>query len=254
MPQQYHYVVDQNVINIDLDAPVWRVFNSCRLRDEIAGNRLTLVRDGMWDDPFENFLEKWQFILPTGESVRTDTILRRFFGQCWTHHATETDATWRIYSPDKHGVRVRSTVRALMTALWDQSDTFAELKYFVGRVRYVRQDAILTAMTSSGTATGLLVGRGGWDQINMLLVKRQEFHHEEEVRLLFRDVDDQHTAERLFQRSVDPNRIYLEATFDPRMLDDEYERQRSALIAAGFAGPISRSDLYQPPSGTAVLT
>ena len=245
--------MDQNVIDIDLDAPVWRVFNSRRLRDEIAGRRLTLVRVGMWEDPFENFLEQWQFVLPTGELVRTDTILRRLFGQCWTHHASETDATWRIYSPDKYGVRVRSTVRALMAALWDQSNKFAELEYFVGRVRYVRQEAILTAMTSSGTATGLLVGSGGRDQINMLLVKRQEFEHEQEVRLLFRDVDDQLTAERLFQRSVDPNEIYLEATFDPRMLDDEYERQRAALMAAGFAGPTSRSDLYRPPSGTAVL-
>lgn len=153
--------MQQNVLGISLDAPVWRVFNSRRLREEISGNRLTLVRVGMWDDPFENFLGKWRFVLPTGESVRTDTILRRFFGQCWTHHPAETDATWRIYSPDKHGVRVRSTVRALMTALWDSSDEYAELKYFVGLVCYVEQDAILKAMTSSGTATGLLVGGGG---------------------------------------------------------------------------------------------
>lgn len=242
-----------NVIDLDLDQPVWRVFNSRRFREEVAGGQLTLVRVGMWDDPFENFLEKCQFTLSTGESVRTDAILRRFFGQCWTDQAKETDATWRIYSPDKYGVRVRSTVRALMTALWDSNDQFSAVKYFVGRVRYVEQDEILGAMASSDTATKLLVGAGGRDQINTLLVKRSEFEHEREVRLLFRDNNDDYAETNLFQRRTEPNQVYLEATFDPRIEDDEYERQRATLTAAGFAGNISRSDLYRPPSGTAVL-
>lgn len=85
-------------------------------------------------------------------------------------------------------------------------------------------------------------------------MKRLEFEHEREVRLLFRDIDDKWSAERLFQRNADPNEVYFEATFDPRMTDDEYERQRVALKAAGFLGDITRSELYRGPSVTAVLS
>ena len=38
------------------------------------------------------------------------------YGQCWTK-TRESDAMWRIYSPNKNGVRIMTTPRKLLTAL-----------------------------------------------------------------------------------------------------------------------------------------
>jgi hypothetical protein len=250
----YAHEMNHNIVDLQPETPIWRVFGADRFLRDVASKRLSLVRVGMWDDPFENFLSKWEFYLETGERVRTDQILNRFFGQCWSHREAETDATWRIYSPHKNGVRVRSTVGAVFAAMWDSADVFAELKYFAGRVRYVEKAAVLHAMTSSGTATGLLVGSGGRDQINTLLVKRLEFEHEQEARLLFRDTDDQFTNASVVQYPLEPNVVYQDAVFHPQMTDDQYEDERKKLRMAGFTGPISRSDLYRPPTGRVILT
>lgn len=39
-----------------------------------------------------------------------------FYGQCWTLKST-SDAMWRIYSPKKDAVRVRTTIRKLAESL-----------------------------------------------------------------------------------------------------------------------------------------
>lgn len=43
---------------------------------------------------------------------------------------------WRIYNSKKDGVRVKTTDQKLFHAIFDGSDNFSSLKYFIGKVEY----------------------------------------------------------------------------------------------------------------------
>ena len=241
-----------NVLDLDDVNKLWRVFRPEYLVKDLMNRQLTLVRPSTWDDPFENFLEKCRFRLTTGEQVDASPILRRFFGQCWTTSERETDATWRIYSPEKDGVRVRVSMPHLIGSMWDPSDRFAALKYFIGRVGYVSSAYIDIALKHTPTAP--LTGGGGRNLVQTLLIKRLEFEHEQEARLLFYDAEDQFQGRSLWSVPVDPAVLFEEAVFDPRMPDSVVVEWTSKLRAAGFAGAISQSTLYRPPSWDITLS
>src|SRR5713101_1209099 len=135
----------ENLLGIDLDQAIWRVFPAEYLVSDISHNTSTLVRPSSWEDPFESFFERCTFKLTTGESVDVSAVLHRFFGQCWTDQSEETDATWRIYSRTKDGVRVRSSVRALVSAM-SRAEREHAGSYFVGRVSYADQSYIHIAL------------------------------------------------------------------------------------------------------------
>lgn len=63
-----------------------------------------------WDDPYELFLFK-QNILIEGTPLTIKDFDKRHYGQCWSLNK-DTDAMWRIYSPQKDGVRLKTTIRS----------------------------------------------------------------------------------------------------------------------------------------------
>src|SRR5438552_2336902 len=82
------------------------------------------------------------------ESPVTVAGLRmRLYGQCWSL-LDESDAMWRIYSPNKAGVKIRTTVRKLITAVYDRTDRYASLKYFIGRVSYESEKELLSIFSN----------------------------------------------------------------------------------------------------------
>src|SRR5438067_994323 len=116
----------ENALNVaadDWDTPIYRVFSLNRFKEMISTSTLGLVRPSKWEDPFENFVLKSRVRLKTGEIGSLREIRDRWYGQCWTLNR-DSDAMWRIYSPDKTGVRVSSTLRKLLSALYNPSDPF----------------------------------------------------------------------------------------------------------------------------------
>lgn len=74
-------------------------------------------------------------------------------------------------------------------------------------------------------------------------MKRSEFEHEREVRLIYveeREIEH----EKLIRVPFDPNVVFDEITFDPRLLEFE-RREREALFKdKGYTGTFTKSDLY----------
>lgn len=55
---------------------------------------------------------------------------------------------WRIYNSKKDGVRVKTTVKKLFHAIFDGSDNFSSLKYFIRNVEYKDKQEIIDCMKS----------------------------------------------------------------------------------------------------------
>jgi hypothetical protein len=147
----------------------------------MATNQLVLVNPDMWDDPFENFYLKAD-AYSAGEKISLASLRKGSFGQCWTLNE-DTDAMWRIYSSDKCGVRLKTTVGKLFNAAIKAQGLFADFSCYIGKVEYLTKEQILEIHQQSFYMTTL--GGQGDGLASMLLRKRTAFEHESEVRILF---------------------------------------------------------------------
>lgn len=234
---------DQLLNGVTEDTVIYRVFPFWRALQLVQTHALALVRPRMWDDPFENIVMSGTVVTPTGPAS-IESTRDSWYGQCWTT-TSESDAMWRIYSGEKTGVRVATTVGKLFAAVCPKPDDWTWMTHFIGRVEYLSEREI-EDMIGGMTFSGLAMGGGNERFAQTLLFKRDAFRHEQEVRVLFNDV---HKAisdpVALFQFA--PGSLIDDLMLDPRLDDWMVASMTSAFNAAGFAGPICRSALYRVP-------
>jgi hypothetical protein len=189
------------LVNFPQSTPVFRVFRTQHFIKSLKKNENVMVRPHLWDDPFENLTFNRMIINFDILNVKpfpvSNLIRDRLYGQCWTLNCEETDALWRIYSPKADGVRIKSTIGRLFAGLYDETDPHAEECYFIGKVNYLSQDKIVTFIKKGiSVPTGDLnlldkvanrISSGKW-AASTLLVKRTEFQHENELRLIYESV------------------------------------------------------------------
>ena len=238
---------NERIINIetgpDLDKPIYRVYNYDRLVALFKSGNNTLVKPALWDDPLENF------ILKTASAVfkkhpEYDLDARdRFYGQCWSL-LKESDAMWRIYSPDKKGVKVKTTIRKLFNSL----EKSVKARYgfsFIGKVKYLSGEQLKKKLQNKDWLHSEV--RSYKDQATSLLFKRSEFLHEHEVRLLFYDHNSK-PSDEIFQYKIDPTELFSEIQFDPRITETAYKKLHAFFRnKMGYTKTISQSKLYQVP-------
>lgn len=239
-----------NLIGIDRDRPIYRTYSRKRFVDLLRSGEDGLRNPSTWEDPFENFLMERTLVSTDkpGEFGNLKTLAAAWYGQCWTTNE-DTDAMWRIYSPDKGGVKACTTVGKLFDNLCSMPAFSPRLQFFVGRVSYLRR-ADIEAAIGSMTFTGLVTGRQGDGFAELLCVKRDAFEHEREVRILYQHVHGEaglRYAGGTATYSLDANVVFNGVVLDPRLMDDEAETARAELSAAGWKGRMPRSELYDVP-------
>ena len=246
--------VDRNEGNLiidlpDEDAPIYRVIDFNFLMDLFKRRKLVLTRPSKWDDPFENFLLKVKILFKaSGEEINIRDVLDIFFGQCWSDNPEETDATWRIYSPNSNGVRISTTVFRLFNSVCLAPDRAPSTNVFLGKVKYMTAQKIIEFVQDSQNATEVILSADGRSAADWLLVKRMEFKHESEVRLLLRDpFRTVPQYDSTCAVSVDPFKLIQEIVFDPRIPEYRVQVYRDQLGMLGVNVPTRHSKLYSLP-------
>lgn len=240
----------KNILNLeesDFNRPIYRIFSKDRFMNLIRENKNGLVKPKLWDDPFENFFLRCPVIDQNGELVSLEAISECWYGQCWTFNE-DSDAMWRIYSASKDGIKVRSTVNRLFLHFYKNDEKTAHLKYFLGRVMYQKREEIEDFLKT--TSFWALAMGGQMDKFaRTLLMKRNEFSHENEVRLLFFDSDNKYNNDDVAQISFPVEDIIESIELDPRLEQTEFIKLKEEIQNIGFLKPISQSELYKftPP-------
>jgi len=227
--------------------PIYRIFPLKRFREIVANRVNTLVRPAKWDDPFENALLKAKIVLDDG-SVGSAEFKDDLYGQCWTTQI-DSDAMWRIYSPDKSGVRLRTTVGALLDSLVSSCPQYHEsgcFSCFIGRVEYCTQDEIISRFTDPEWAKTHVLDTTGCGQASALLLKRPEFAHEKEIRLIYFANEQNRTGSDVYSYPIDPQALFDEVAFDPRWDAAEFDVAKVEAEKAGFDNVV-QSPLYRLP-------
>lgn len=126
--------IDNNVMDVDLDTPIYRIFTAERFFQMLDSKSLMLVHTNCWDDPFENFLLNARWETAQGIQVDVASVRDRYYGQCWTLRE-ECDGLWRNYrgtTPGPNGtppaaIKVATTVGKLMDQFYDVNTSGHEL-------------------------------------------------------------------------------------------------------------------------------
>lgn len=236
--------MERNLIDInDNEQDIYRIFTLKRFKELVSTNRLVLVNPSKWDDPFENFFLNSNAVDSNNELISLESIANSWYGQCWTFNR-ESDALWRIYSPDKDGVRVKTTIKKIFSNLWDSSNDFSRLIYFIGKVTYKKRSEIEEYMKHI-TFTKIAMGGQNINFAKLLCIKRPEFSHENEVRILINDVDKRIGKNGCYSVDFDYVNVIEEVCVDPRLTEDEFKNIKNKLIVLGCTVPIIQSDLYK---------
>ena len=233
-----------NILHInDVDKTIYRIFRIDRLKQLMCSNELVLVNPNKLDDPFENFFLRASAIDREGTICSLEELQNAWYVQCWTFKK-ESDAMWRIYSPCKDGVRVSTTTRKLFSSIWNEKDPYRRLRYFIGKVRYHSRIEIESFMQVN-TFWNIAIGGQNHSFAKLLCIKREEFSHEDEVRVMFNDVEHNLGEEGLYRQQFEYDKVFDSICLDPRLDEDEFEQLKHEFQCMGCTLPITQSELYR---------
>lgn len=222
--------------NANKDTFVYRYIAFDSLLQMLTERSITLVLISCWDDVYENFILKENYY-KKGKKIPAVWLSEMFYGQCWTGKKS-SDAMWRIYSPDKKGVRIRTRIGKIMDILR------TEQSCFFGKVEYLPQAKIEKDLLS-------LNGKISADELSYLMlesqfIKRNSFSHESEYRIIKMCAFNRERSEPIQKISIDPYSFIENVYFDPRA-DLSYVERCKNILVKSFNYPakrIKQSNLY----------
>ena len=226
----------------ELDNYIYRIVSLERLLELFVTQRNTLVKPSKWEDTFENFILKSKVKLLSGEIIEYN-INERIYGQCWTLQ-NASDAMWRIYAPNKDGLRIRTTVRSLLESIYKEHPDLPEVRCGIGKVEYKGPKQLMELANRTFDDSGILVE----NIFRSLLVKRKAFRHEKEVRLLYDAWTENDLSNYLYSYKINPHNLISQIMIDPRKSYSDFQRIKSIIrVSTGYKGSIRRSTLYTLP-------
>lgn len=242
----------------DLDKPIYRIFPQWALAEALRLKELTLVPPHFWEDPYEIIERKIAVTVMDGDIARPQIILggglTPIFAQSWSSTA-ESDTLLRAYSrvvkhphhgrntcPGEEGVKVRTTPRKLIRAVLDGTNG-TDASPFIGDVLYLSTEELHSCLSGLIATAGPHVFDDSANRIRLLMLKRDGFSHEREVRVGV--IAPQPKGSSVFKVKIDPNSIFEEITFDPRLIEFERKERIRDFEELGFTGTFGESNLYQ---------
>lgn len=222
------------------DKALFRILPFDALLQMLNEKENTLVRTSMWEDVYENFIFKEEIIFK-GKAHSVESLASRCYGQCWTTKMS-SDALWRIYSPDKKSVRIKTTIGRLWDSILPEKGGG---QFSLGKVQYFSQTQIRNDLIDSSPFKlediGNLV-------VSSFFAKRSSFSHESEYRLIFFSNEGNDDKGKMVKtiKLDDPLSFIINIYFDPRAEKAYVDRCTTILVKAfGYpANRIYKSSLY----------
>jgi hypothetical protein len=227
--------------NSEIDKPIYKVLKFDYLIDMLENNRNTLINPSEWQelDPFENLFLNSKIEFKSGITLQSE-LGKSVFCQSWSY-TKESDAIWRIYSPDKNSVKISSTPRKLFNSLFSIENNIN--KVFIGKVKYLK--SIDLKKLYHDNSKKWVLEENGIGNCKTLLYKRYPFKHENEVRLVYNTFEN--FNETLLKYEINPNEIIDNVVFDPRINYSDFKARKNIIKDLGYNKSIIKSNLYKLP-------
>ena len=240
----YQYARNVQLENFEkwLNSPIYRIMPLERVLQIYENKELYFPNiSRCWEDPYELFVYKQHYIY-NGYNLDVNEVLQHHYGQCWSRRK-DSDAMWRIYSPDMKSVRLKSTIGRVINALFLGKGNDMVLNY--GIVKYYNLRGIETWLKNNFT--------GSFSDeyvINSYFIKRTNFSHEEEVRFIIStpttDGTNMFPALNGIKITIQPDDVISQIALDPRLPKDRCDVLENLLLRyTGHNTKVVQSRLYQ---------
>lgn len=208
---------------------LYRIVRYERLVQMLRTDEWHFAHPSTWEDPYEVRIQ--------------NTLSPVLFAQCWCRKGV-SDAMWRIYSPDKLGVRIRTRVDRLKSALL-ASALHSDVAFRVGRVKYINE---LEYVVHSSKIANDLAKKVTFTRASAhLMLKRVAFDHEAETRVVVIDLSKAaRDGARGLTLNLDSKNLIESVLVDPRAPDafvDSYRHYLKDVL--GYRGTVKKSQLYR---------
>lgn len=222
--------------NINENDSLYRYISLAQFLSLVENEELLLKKITLWEDTWEG-LDKQ---IPRrkddgGLEYPHTTLADSVVGQCWTYEK-DSDAMWRIYSPDKQGVMIETKAKNFFYIKGLRHAILARVKYFnndnfLEKIKEIENDK---SYRFAGT----------------MILKRDAFKHENEVRLLVCMQSYMHDSDinawniETYGFKVNPFEFIESITFDPRADQWFVSTMKKYCNSKGFTCPVTKSKLY----------
>lgn len=231
-------IVEPNTSKVEY---VYRIMPLRYFLTMLKRGKLYLPLVSKWDDPYELFLFKQKFIGSNGDFIDMMAHTYRIFGQCWTA-SRDSDAMWRIYSPDRMSVRIKTTTQNIAKLI--ETHQSNGLHVLSDWVEYKSQRD-LTNYVKNLTFQSIFK-----DNIleKSLFIKRSSFDYEKEYRIVawLESFNEQNNFSQSYLEIPFDMDFIQEVYLDPRLSEEEVLLLKDALnLRIGGACKVSQSTLQK---------
>lgn len=232
---------------IDHDTKIYKILKRKYFFELFEDRQNSLVLPRKWQDKFENVILRAEVRTANGERC-TFAFHDDVYGQCWTLH-TASDAMWQIYSEKKDAVRVRTTVGRLIDSLHAAHGKWAHATCFIGKVQYMGERRL-----KEFSRTIFKCGITPEAIARSLLVKRNAYKHENEVRLIYIECGNTKHVDGVYKYDINPHALINQAMIDPRVPYGKFVPFKQQVVKrTGLTDKqVMRSLLYRQPEGFVV--
>jgi hypothetical protein len=221
------------------DKYLYRILSFDYLVEWFETRKLPLLSPSLWEDPFERALMKSVF--PDNQQLEYQK--GRMYGLCFSLDGI-SDALWRIYSPSQHGVRIKTTADHLAKAM-SYAPELTTGRTYIGQVDYLGTNALKTR--ARDIRKRLVATKDTSAVAETMLLKRQPFRHEREIRVIHL-TGDSGPEQELLHFEADPHTVIKSILLDPRAPDRRVRALTQHLKKlCGFVGRIAQSETYKVP-------
>ena len=228
---------------LDDNAELFRIMPLERFLQMLVEGRNTLVSPLLWDDPFEVLFDE-DFIeeINKRHEIETDAPIYRlnynnWFAQCWSM-VSESDALWRVFSKNttQRCVKIKTTVAELNKITHKQDN---DTKFYLQAVKYGNIEDGSYMEGDEEWEDILPYDDENEDLLNLeariLLMKRNAFESEKEVRLLVH-VNNLDKDLNVYSYEVNPLELITEVQLDPWTPKETFKAIEIAINACAPHG------------------
>ena len=243
-----------NVLNdLEPQSKIFRIIKLSHLEQILKENISFFSKPATWTDKYDSLFLQSKAILKNedgSEQTAKHSHLDDFYCQCWCKQNGESDAMWRIYSPNHDNVMIVSTVGQIFDSIWNKGSQTKYIDYFCGAVAYVEQQKlsdpsyfiknISNPMFPDSTCKNLA---------HSLLIKLSAYQHEDEVRFIIRQKNAPVVGGKgiLHNHQTQLGKCLTHIIIDPRDNSETIEKICQLTERYNISPSVMPSNLYTEP-------
>ncbi|WP_144400039.1 DUF2971 domain-containing protein [Geobacter pickeringii] len=219
---------------------IYRILSFDHLAEWFETQKFALLSPSKWEDPFEKYL--MEKIFPDEGNLRYQK--GRMYGLCFSKVGI-SDALWKIYSPNQLGIRIKTSPLLLANAI-STAPALAVGRTYIGSVNYFSTNKITNE--AKALKSRIETKLETQDVAKIMLLKRNAFSHEKEIRIIHLTYNIGPRVEVL-PFDIDPHTAIKSIVIDPRATEQRVKALTKYFRElCGYKGSIAQSTLYQIPN------